>query len=175
MKLIRIWLLAGILASLLTACTYVDPGQEQEPRPVESSPAPSTPPAAPVRLEGEFQSQAAATTGMATIEVNEAGAVLRLENMAVHPGKNLRVMLSPGTLAPGADGGPALSSTRMIEIGPFRAGATQRFVMDSGTWAAIREPVRSVLIYDYATKAAYGTANLSGPPDSPGAPSAGRG
>ena len=57
----------------------------------------------------------------------------------------------------------------MIEIGPFRAGATQRFVMDSGMWAAIREPVRSVLIYDYATKSTYGTANLSGPPNSPGA------
>ncbi|WP_255470798.1 DM13 domain-containing protein [Pseudarthrobacter sp. B4EP4b] len=112
-------------------------------------------------MQGTFQSLADATTGTATLEVNESGAVLQLEDMSTGPGKDLRVMLSPGTLAARAGGELEVSSTKMIEIGPFRAGATQRFVMDSQMWTAMEEPVRSVLIYDYSAKNTRGAAALS--------------
>lgn len=83
--------------------------------------------------------------------------------------------MSPGILTPVADGESALSSTKMLEIGPFRAGATQHFVMESRMWDTMPDPVKSVVIYDYATKTAYGTANLSDPSSSSGASSADKG
>jgi hypothetical protein len=112
-------------------------------------------------MQGPFQSLTAATSGTATLEVNESGAVVQLEDMTTEPGKDLRVMLSPGTLAAGPGGELEVSSTKMIEIGPLRAGATQRFVMDSQMWAAMQEPVRTVLIYDYSAKNTRGAAVLS--------------
>lgn len=160
MELIRRVLFAGVLVVALTGCTYTDQVETQESRRVEASTAATTPPAVSSAMQGEFQPLAAATTGTAVLEVNESGAVLQLDDMATEPGKDLRVMLSPGTLTDSA-GGPELSSTRMIEIGPFRTGATQRFVMDSPMWSAMKEPVRSVLIYDYAAKSARGVAVLS--------------
>ncbi len=39
-------------------------------------------------------------------------------------------------------------------------------------WDSVPEPVLGVVIYDYATKTAYGTANLSDPSSSPRATSA---
>jgi hypothetical protein len=167
MKRIAVAVLAGILAAGLAGWTYADPGQEQELRQAESPATPSTPSARAKTLVGTFQSQAVSTTGTATIEVNESGAILQLENMATGPGDDLRVMLSPGTLTPGAGGVSALSSTRLLELGPFRAGASQHFVMDSQMWDTVPEPVLSVVIYNYATKTAYGTANLSHPLSSP--------
>lgn len=112
-------------------------------------------------MQGSFQSLTAVTSGTATLEVNESGAVVQLEGMATEPGKDLRVMLSPGSLAAGVGGELELSSTKMIEIGPFRAGATQRFVMDAQMWTAIQDPVRSVLIYDYSDKNTRAAAVLS--------------
>lgn len=101
MKLVRLSLLAGILTAGLTGCTYSDPVPEQETRQVESPATPSSALSESVILEGNFQSQGAATTGTATLEVSDSGAVLRLEKMATDPGKDLRVMLSPGILTPG--------------------------------------------------------------------------
>jgi hypothetical protein len=112
-------------------------------------------------MQGSFQSLAASTSGTATLEVNETGAVLQLEDMETETGKDLRVVLSPGNFAAGAGGELELPSTRMIEIGPFRAGAIQRFVMDGPMWAAMQEPVRSVLIYHYSAKNTRGAAVLS--------------
>ncbi|MDF2050247.1 DM13 domain-containing protein [Arthrobacter sp. Cr_A7] len=175
MKRIAVAVLAGILAGGLTGCTYADPGQEQELRQAESPATLSTPSARSKTLVGTFQSQAVSTTGTATVEVNESGAILQLENMATGPGDDLRVMLSPGTLTPGAGGVSVLSSTKMLEVGPFRAGATQPFVMDSQAWDTMPEPVLSVVIYNYATKTAYGTANLSAPLSSPRATSVNKG
>ena len=160
MKLIRCALLSGLLAAVLSGCTYTDSVKGQESRPVETSPSSATPPAVSATMQGSFQSLAAATSGTATLEVNETGAVLQLEDMATEPGKDLRVMLSPGTLA-GGGGGLELSSTRMIELGQFRTGGIQRFEMDGPMWAAMQEPVRSVLIYDYSAKNARGAAALS--------------
>lgn len=161
MKLMRPVMLAGVLVSVLAGCTYSEPGQGEETRPVEASSASSTPPAVSATMQGSFQSLTAVTSGTATLEVNESGAVVQLEGMATEPGKDLRVMLSPGSLAAGVGGELELSSTKMIEIGPFRAGATQRFVMDAQMWTAIQDPVRSVLIYDYSDKNTRAAAVLS--------------
>lgn len=161
MKLIRRALLAGVLVTALPGCTYTDPGQDRKTRPVETSSTPATPPAVSATMQGPFQSLGAATTGAAILEVNESGAVLQLGDMATEPGQDLRVMLSPGTLVVGVGGELKLSSMKMIEIGPFRAGATQRFVMDAQMWTAMQDPVRSVLIYDYSAKKTRAAAVLS--------------
>ena len=161
MKPIRCALLAVILVSVLPACTYTDSVQEEGARPSNESSSSSAPPAVSSTMQGSFQSLATVTSGTATLKVNGSGAVLELENMATEPGKDLRVMLSPGTIAPGTGGELELSSTRMLEIGPLRTGTNQRFVMDGPMWAAMREPVRSVLIYDYSAKTSRGAAVLS--------------
>lgn len=160
MKLVRRAMIAGVLASAITGCTYTDSEPRQEHKPAETSAASTSAPTGSAVMEGQFQSLAGTTTGTATLEVNESGAVLQLADMATEPGKDLRVMLSPGTLASGAGGEPELSSTRMIEIGPFRAGTTHRFVMDRHKWESIQEPVGSVLIYDYSAKNTRGAAVL---------------
>lgn len=161
MKLVRRVLLAGVLVSVLAGCTYSEPGHDQDTRPVEAASAFPSPSAVSATMQGSFQSLTAATSGTATLEVNESGAVLQLENMASEPGKDLRVMLSPGTLAAGVGGDLELSSTEMIEIGQFRDGATQRFVMEAQMWTAMQDPARSVLIYDYSAKNTRAVAVLS--------------
>ena len=75
-------------------------------------------------------------------------------------------MLSPGTLGPGPTGEPELSSSTLIELGPLGRASSQRIDMEPGRWEAMPEPVRSVVIYNYADRAAYGTANLVEAPPS---------
>lgn len=156
MKVIQSAALSVVLAAGLAGCT--DSGPQQQGPTVE--PAPGVPSSAgPVTLSGQFQSQGAVTTGTVTIHVTKAGAVLQLESLATGSGDDLRLMLSPGTLVPGTGGSAGLSSTKLIELGPL-TGAGQRVEMDAARWAALREPIRSVVIYDYAGKTALGTANL---------------
>ncbi|VXB45147.1 DM13 domain-containing protein [Arthrobacter sp. 8AJ] len=160
MRVIQSAALSVVLAAGLAGCTDSGsaPGPQQQSPTVE--PAPGVPSSAgPVTLRGQFQSQGALTTGTVTIHVTKAGAVLQLENLATGTGDDLRLMLSPGTLVPGTGGSAGLSSTKLIELGPL-TGAGQRVEMDAARWAALREPIRSVVIYDYAGKTALGTANL---------------
>ncbi|WP_235423652.1 DM13 domain-containing protein [Pseudarthrobacter chlorophenolicus] len=119
-------------------------------------------------LQGQFQSQGATTTGTATIRVTESGAALQLEDFATGPGDSIRLMLSPGTLRPGPTGKPELSSSTLIELGPLRLDRTgsQRIDLEPGRWESMPEPVRSVVIYNYAGRVAYGTANLFEAPPS---------
>lgn len=118
-------------------------------------------------IGGKFQSQAAVTTGSATLRVTDAGAVLQLKDFATEQGGDLRLMLSPGTLSPDASGGLGLTSTTLIDVGPLDHTADQRVDMDSRMWSTLPEPVRSVVIYDIADRTAFGTANLVALPPTP--------
>lgn len=162
MKLLRSVLLTGVVAAALAGCTYSDPvpgqGSAQSARPSVSSP---TSIAVPVTLRGQFQSQGAITTGTATIRVTDSGAVLQIEDFATGTADDLRLALSPGTLRPGSDGELELSSSTLIELGPLSQSGSQRVDMDARMWTAMPAPVRSVVIYNYADKTAYGTANLT--------------
>jgi hypothetical protein len=113
-------------------------------------------------LQGHFQSQGATTTGTATIHVTDSAAVLQLEDFATGPGEDLRLVLSPGIVGPGPGGELELSSSMLIDLGPLplSRSSSQRVEMDSRMWEAMPEPVLSVVIYNYAEKTAYGTANL---------------
>ncbi|WP_258061793.1 DM13 domain-containing protein [Arthrobacter sp. ZGTC412] len=115
----------------------------------------------PMILQGKFESQAFVTSGLATIRVSETGAVLQLDDFSTGSGENLRLMLSPGTLSPSDKGEPGLSSTSLIDLGPLNEGPSQRLEMDIKMWSAIQTPVRSVVVFNYADKVAYGTANLT--------------
>lgn len=162
MKLLRSALLTSVMAAGLAGCTYPDPVPEQvsaQSEPPSSSSPTST--AIPVTLQGQFQSQGAITTGTATIHVTDSGAVLQIEDFATGTAEDLRLALSPGTLGPGSDGEFELSSSTLIELGPLSQSGSQRVDMDSRMWATMPEPVRSVVIYNYADKTAYGTANLT--------------
>ena len=162
MKLLRSLLLTSVLAVSLAGCTYSDPVPDQESgqgAPPSSSSPSST--ATPVRLQGQFQSQGAVTSGTATISVSGTGAVLQLENFVTGPGDDLRLALSPGTLSPSSSGELELSSSTLIELGPLSQSSSQRVDMDSKMWDAMRDPVRSVVIYNYGDKTTYGTANLT--------------
>ncbi|WP_426762782.1 DM13 domain-containing protein [Pseudarthrobacter sp. 1G09] len=119
-------------------------------------------------LEGRFQSQGATTTGTATIRVTESGAALQLEGFATGHGDSVRLMLSPGVLRPGPTGEPELSSSTLIELGPLplNRASSQRIDLEPGMWESMPEPARSVVIYNYADRAAYGTANLVEAPPS---------
>lgn len=162
MKLLGPALIAGALAASLTGCTYPDPTTEAG-TPHTDSPPPS-PPATfttPMTLEGQFQSQGAVTSGSAIIRVSETGAVLQLQEVSTEPGEDLRLMLSPGTLSPNAQGELGLTSSTFIELGPLTGTPDQRIDVDAKRWSMMPEPVRSVVIYNYAERTAYGTANLA--------------
>lgn len=122
-------------------------------------------------LQGQFQSQGATTTGTATIRVTESSAFVQLEYFATAPGDGVRLVLSPGTVHPGPSGEVELSSSTLIEPGPLplSRSSSQRIEMDPRmweVWEAMPEPVRSVVIYNFAEKTAYGTANLVETPHS---------
>lgn len=163
MKLLKPALIAGALAAGLTGCTYSDPGSEAGSTPTNSpsSSANPRPSITPVTLEGNFQSQAAVTSGLATIRVTEAGAVLQLTDLSTEPAEDLRLMLSPGRLIPDGKGELGLSSAELIDLGPISDDPSHRIDMDTRMWSSIPSPVRSVVIYNYADRTAYGTANLS--------------
>jgi hypothetical protein len=162
MKLLRSALLTIAVAAGLAGCTYSDPVSERgSAQSVPSSSSSPTSTAVAVTLRGRFQSQGAITTGTATIRVTGSGAVLQIDDFATGTAKDLRLALSPGILGPGSDGEPGLSSSTLIELGPLSQSGSQRVDMDSRMWAAMPEPVRSVVIYSYADKTAYGTANLT--------------
>ena len=96
------------LGAALTGCTYANspPGARSAPAQPSAHSAPA-PTSTAFALEGKFESQAALTSGSATLSVTDKGAVLQLEDFSTEPGENLRLMLSPGTLGPDAmgDGG----------------------------------------------------------------------
>lgn len=160
--LLRRTLIAGFLVASLAGCTYSGPASEaggttKEP-PAPSSSAPST---APTAFEGKFQSQAVVTSGSVTVNLTETSAVLQLKDISTGQGDDLRLMLSPGTLSPTASGELGLTSTDLIELGQLDRTGSQRVEMDIRQWSSLPSPVRSVVIYNYADRTAYGTANLT--------------
>lgn len=162
MKLLGPALMACALAASLTGCTYPDPALEAGNQHADSPPP--SPPATsitPMTLEGQFQSQGAVTRGSAIIRVSETGAVLQLQELSTGPGEDLRIMLSPGTLSPNAQGELGLTSSTFIELGPLTGTPNQRIDIGAKRWSMMWEPVRSVVIYNYAERTAYGTANLA--------------
>ena len=169
MKLLRSTLLASLLGSSLAGCTYAETAQDPASESSGPSPTPiATAAAGPVTLQGQFQSQGARTTGTATIRVTESKAFVQLENFATGPGDGVRLVLSPGTVRPGPSGELELSSSTLIELGPqpLSRSSSQRIEMDLRMWEAMPGPVRSVVIYNFAEKTAYGTANLMETPHS---------
>ncbi|WP_320537498.1 hypothetical protein [Pseudarthrobacter sp. IC2-21] len=162
MKLLPHAAIAGALAASLVGCTYSGPPAEAgSPPPASPSPSHPAPLAGPQWLEGRFQSQAAVTRGVATIRVTDTGAVLELKEFSTAPGVDLRIMLSPGTLSPGANGEAGLTSATLIDLAPLSDQPSQRIDMDIKMWSALPAPVRSVVIYNYADRTAHGTANLT--------------
>jgi hypothetical protein len=112
-------------------------------------------------LSGNFQSQAVVTSGSVTVRLTETSAVLQLKDVSTGQGEDLRLMLSPGTLSPDATGELGLTSPDLIELGPLDDSGSQRVEMDIRRWSSLPSPVRSVVIYNYADRTAYGTANLT--------------
>lgn len=106
----------------------------------------------------------AAITGSAVIHVTETGAVLQLKDFSTAPGGDLRLMLSPGTLSPNDKGDLALTSSELLDFGPLDDTASLGIHMDTKMWSSLRSPIRSVVIYNYADRTAYGTANLTKQP-----------
>lgn len=54
-----------------------------------------------------------------------------------------------------------LTSQDLIELGRLDESGSQRVDMDIRLWSSLPSPVRSVVIYNYAERIAYGTANLT--------------
>lgn len=163
MKLLQPALIAGAIAASLTGCTYSDHASEAEPTRKETSRPPSSASSSgPMTFEGQFQSQAAVTEGTATIHVTDTGAVLQLENFSTAPGEDLRLMLSPGTVSTNDKGELALTDLEFFELGPLN-DTGMGIHMDTEKWSSI-SPIRSVVIYNYAERTAYGTANLTQQP-----------
>lgn len=166
-RLFRLGLIAGAVFGCLTGCTYSDPPSAAVNPHTDSPSVPSSAPSmAPMTLKGQFESQGFVTSGSATTRVTETGAVLQLDDFSTGSGEDLRLMLSPGTLSPSDKGEPGLSSTTLFDLGPLKEGPSQRIEMDLRMWSAIQAPVRSVVVFNYADKIAYGTphgaATLSG-------------
>lgn len=161
--LFRLTLIAGFLVAGLVGCTYSDPASEAGSTPTEApAPSSSAPSSTPTTLEGKFQSQAAVTSGSVTVNVTDTSAVLQLKDISTGQGDDLRLMLSPGTLSPTASGELGLTSPDLIELGQLDRTGSQRVEMDIRQWSSLPSPVRSVVIYNYADRTAYGTANLTG-------------
>ncbi len=168
MKMYKRVFIALAVAGCLAGCTYTEPVPTESVESAERPPSPGLPqPPAPApsvvprTLQGQFQSQAAVTLGTATIRVADSGTVLQLDGFTTKAGDDLRLMLSPGILAPDSTGQPGLSSSTLIELGPLSGSPQQRIDIDARMWSAMPSPVRSVVVYNYADKTTYATANLS--------------
>jgi hypothetical protein len=163
-KIRRTALTAGFIAVAVAGCTYSNPPADSGPATTGPAPAASaaSPATLPVVLEGTFQSQAAATTGTATIRVTESTATLEIKDFATEAGGELTVVFSPGTLSPDTDGELGLTSTQLNVIADLKlAQGSQQYELDPRMWAGLPSPVKSVVIYNFPAKAAYGTANLT--------------
>ena len=92
--------------------------------------------------------------------MTDSGAVLELKDFATENSEDLRVYLSPGTLSPDENGELGLTSTVMHELGELKSfQGNQQYEISSQQWADT-PAIGSVIVYDYPTRSAYGTANL---------------
>ena len=157
------FILVAVIA--LAGCTYSDSpevqAQTKSPGPVVTMAAPTSPLNNGMStVEGDFQSQAASTKGSATLRVTGSGAVLELKDFATENSTDLRLYLSPGTLSPGENGELGLTSTVMHELGGLKSfQGNQQYEISSQQWADT-PAIGSVIVYDYPTRSAYGTATL---------------
>ncbi len=158
---------AGVIAIAVTGCTSADvpaePGQTSAgPAPASTTTAPST---APAVLEGTFQSQAFPTTGTATIRATDSTLTLELKDFSTQDDGDLTVVFSPGTLSPNSKGEPGLTSDQLIVMADLKAASgTQVYEFEARRWDEMPSAVRSVVIYNFPNRVAYGTANLSETP-----------
>jgi hypothetical protein len=169
LKASRIALCAGVIAVAIAGCTYSDvpaePGQTNAgPAPAAATASPST---VPVVLEGTFQSQAFPTTGTATIRVTDSAVTLELKDFSTEDDGKLTVVFSPGTLSPNAEGEFGLTSDQLIVIADLKpASGTHVYELEARMWDALPSKIRSVVIYNFPDRVAYGTANLTEMPPS---------
>ncbi|MEV8130463.1 DM13 domain-containing protein [Pseudarthrobacter oxydans] len=169
LKASRIVLGAGVIAIAITGCTYSE--VPAEPGQTSAGPAPAATTASPsaitVVLEGTFQSQAFPTTGTATIRAADSGATLELKDFSTEDDGQLTVVFSPGTLSPNAEGEFGLTSDQLIVMADLKPGSgTQVYEFEARRWAAMPSAVKSVVIYNFPDRVAYGTANLTEMPPS---------
>jgi hypothetical protein len=70
-------------------------------------------------------------------------------------------------LSPNADGELGLTSTQLNVIADLKlAQGSQQYELATKMWATLPSPVRSVVIYNFPARVAYGTANLTEVPRS---------
>lgn len=169
LKTSRMALSAGVIAIAITGCTYsyvpAEPGQTNAgPAPAATTASPST---VPVVLEGTFQSQAFPTTGTATIRATDSGATLELKDFSTEDDGELTVVFSPGTLSPNVEGEFGLTSDQLIVMADLKpVSGTQMYEFEAKRWNAMPSAVRSVVIYNFPDRVAFGTANLTEMPPS---------
>jgi hypothetical protein len=165
---------AALLAScaVVSGCTTVDSGTTPAPPSASSASATSaqsTPAAsaAPqpfpqLPLAGEFVSQGGTTAGSVNIERDASGTItISLSGFSTEAADDLRMHLNTGSLVTGADGISYVDGGVQLELaGPVDPGAaTQQWVYPT---PAVRfDPIRSITIYDYATRTAWGSAALA--------------
>lgn len=169
MKASRIALSAGVIAIAIAGCTYSDVPAERGQTNVGPAPAATTnsPSNVPVVLEGTFQSQAFPTTGTATIRATDSTLTLELKDFSTENDGELTVVFSPGTLSPNAEGGLGLTSDQLIVMADLKPiSGTQVYEFEARRWDAMPSAVRSVVIYNFPDRVAYGTANLAERPPS---------
>lgn len=158
---------AGVIAIAIAGCTFSDvpaePGQTNAgPAPAATTDSPST---VPLVLEGTFQSQAFPTTGTATLRATGSSLTLELKDFSTQDDGDLTVVFSPGTLSPDSKGEPGLTSDQLIVMADLKAASgTQVYAFEARRWDAMPSAVRSVVIYNFPNRVAYGTANLTEKP-----------
>lgn len=157
--------LAGAaVAAFLSGCTYSDVPTENKRTSAVIAPAAATATTAelPVVLEGKFQSQAFPTTGTATIRATDSALTVELEDFSTEDTGDLTLVFSPGTLSPNAEGQLGLTSDQLIVMADLKpASGTQVYELEAGMWDTLPSAVRSVVIYNFPDRVAYGTANLT--------------
>lgn len=164
MRALRIALAGGAIAASLAGCTYSDlpAGSGQTSAATAPAAATASPAALPVVLEGKFQSQAFATNGTASIRVTESALTLELRDFSTEDTGDLSVVFSPGTLSPAAGGELGLTSDQLNVIADLKsASGAQVYELDARMWDALPAAARSVVIYNFRDRVAYGTANLT--------------
>ncbi|MFF2318653.1 DM13 domain-containing protein [Arthrobacter sp. NPDC058097] len=164
LKTFRLALAAGAVIVSLAGCTYSDVPAESGQTSSVPAPAAATasPAIVPVILEGTFQSQAFPTNGTATIRVTASSATLELKDFSTETAGDLSVVFSPGKLSPNAEGETGLASDHLVVVANLKlAEGDQKYELGTKMWTTLPSPARSVVIYNFPDRVAYGAANLT--------------
>lgn len=160
MKTVRL-LAAGIIIALaITGCTTAIPDETvQTPTLNSASSSPTS--AAPLSkvLSGTFVSQAVPTSGEVIITQTPDSLVLELKDFSTSPGEELYVTVNPGAMTKDAAGDNVVNDPTQYMLEKLRSTTgTQSYDL---TYMIESFPeVRSVTIYNYSTREAFGSANV---------------